>query len=47
VLSAEEVEKLARRIRRGDVPAGTLALLKRHVAVKLRVASPRYLARYE
>jgi hypothetical protein len=47
VLSAEELEKLARSIRRGDVPGGTLALLKSHVAAKLRVASPRYLERYE
>jgi Domain of unknown function (DUF6285) len=46
-LSAEELAELARRIRAGDVPAGTPALLKRHVAAKLRVASPRYLARYE
>jgi Domain of unknown function (DUF6285) len=46
-LSAEELDELARGIRRGDVPAGTFALLKQHVAAKLRVASPRYLARYE
>jgi Domain of unknown function (DUF6285) len=46
-LSAEKLAELARRIRAGDVPAGTLAMLKRHVAAKLRVASPRYLARYE
>ena len=42
---AEEAE-LARRIRGGEVPDGTLALLKRHVAAKLRVASPSYLDRY-
>lgn len=47
VLSPEELAGLARRIREGDVPAGTLAMLKQHVAAKLRVASPRYLARYE
>jgi hypothetical protein len=46
VLSCEEAAELARRIRAGDVPGGTLALLKRHVAAKLRVASPRYLERY-
>ena len=38
--------ELARRIRRGDAPAGTLAHLKATVADKLRVASPRYLERY-
>ena len=47
VLTEDEAVRLARRIRGGDVPAGTLALLKRDVAAKLRVASPRYLARYE
>jgi Domain of unknown function (DUF6285) len=47
VLSAEELAELARQIRDGDVPPATLALVKRHVAAKLRVASPRYLARYE
>jgi Domain of unknown function (DUF6285) len=46
VLSPEETAALARRIRAGDMPDGTLALLKRHVAAKLRVASPRYLDRY-
>ena len=44
--SPEEVAELARRIRAGDVPDGAPALLKRHVAAKLRVASPRYLDRY-
>jgi hypothetical protein len=47
VLSAEELAELARQIRDGDVPPATLALVKRHVGAKLRVASPRYLARYE
>jgi hypothetical protein len=37
---------LAQRIRGGDVPGGTLALLKEQVAAKLRIASPRYLERY-
>jgi hypothetical protein len=41
-----DLEELARRIRAGDVPDGTLALLKRHVAEKLAVANPRYLERY-
>lgn len=45
-LSAAELEELARRIRAGDPPANALALLKGHVAAKLRVASPRYLDRY-
>jgi len=46
VLTAEEEAALARGIRAGDVPDGTVALLKRHVAAKLRVASPAYLDRY-
>jgi hypothetical protein len=46
-LSPDELAELARRIRAGDVPEGTLELLKRHVAAKLRIASPRYLERYE
>jgi len=45
-LTDEELAELARRLREGDVPEGTLALLKEHVAAKLRVASPRYLERY-
>jgi len=45
-LSPAELEELARRIRAGDPPADALALLKEHVAAKLRVASPRYLERY-
>jgi hypothetical protein len=36
---------LARRIRRGDVPPGTLEALRRIAELKLRVASPRYLER--
>jgi hypothetical protein len=42
----EELADLARRIRTGDVPTGTLDELKRHVAAKLAVASPRWLERY-
>ena len=38
--------ELARRIRAGETPAGTLAHLVATAADKLRVASPRYLARY-
>ena len=45
-LSPDELAELARRIRAGDVPEGALKLLKRHVAAKLRIASPRYLERY-
>ena len=45
-LTPEEAAELARRIRAGDVPDGALALLKQHVAARLRVASPRYLERY-
>jgi hypothetical protein len=45
-LSRVELAELARRIRAGDPPEGALALLRDHVAAKLRVASPRYLDRY-
>lgn len=37
---------LAARIRAGDVPPGTLAEVKRDVAERLRIASPRYLGTY-
>jgi hypothetical protein len=45
-LSGDELEELARQIRSGVVPEGTLERLRAHVASKLRVASPRYLERY-
>ena len=45
-LSAAEVGELARRIRAGDVPEDALAVLKEHVATKLRVSNPAYLERY-
>jgi signal transduction protein with GAF and PtsI domain len=38
--------ELARRIRAGDVPPGTLARVKADVEARLLVASPRYLERY-
>ncbi len=41
-----ELRALAEQIRAGEVPDGTLAMLKEHIAAKLRVASPRYLDRY-
>jgi hypothetical protein len=41
-----ERRELAEQIRAGQIPEGTLALLKEQVAAKLRVASPRYLERY-
>ena len=44
--AADLNRELARRIRAGDVPEGTLAHLLATVADKLRVASPRYLERY-
>jgi Domain of unknown function (DUF6285) len=37
--------ELARRIRAGDVPEGTLERLKADVEAKLRIASPAYLER--
>jgi hypothetical protein len=44
---AEPDWELARRIRAGDVPEGTLELLKEQVAAKLRISNPRYLAKYD
>ena len=41
-----EQRELARRIRAGDVPPGTLARVKAGVEARLAVASPRYLDRY-
>jgi hypothetical protein len=46
-LTREELRELAGRIRGGDVPDGALAVLKEHVAAKLRVSNPAYLERYE
>ena len=45
-LSDAELRDLARRIRADEPPDDALAVLKEHVAAKLRVASPRYLERY-
>jgi hypothetical protein len=42
-----EQRELVRRIRAGHVEPGTLALVKANVEERLRVASPRYLDRYE
>lgn len=44
--SPAELAELSRRIRAGDPPPDALRTLKEHVAAKLRVASPRYLDRY-
>ena len=46
-LSEDELRELARRIRAGDVPADAHAVLKEHVAAKLRISNPQYLERYE
>jgi signal transduction protein with GAF and PtsI domain len=42
-----EQRELARRIRAGDVPPGTVRRVKADVEARLRVASPRYLEQYE
>ena len=42
-----ELRKLAQRIRAGDAPADALPFLKEHVAAKLRISNPEYLAGYE
>jgi hypothetical protein len=39
--------ELAARIRAGDVPPGTLTKVKRDVAERLRIASPRFLDSYQ
>jgi hypothetical protein len=44
--SEEELSALAERIRAGDPPGDALAILKAHVAAKVRVSNPRYLERY-
>jgi hypothetical protein len=46
-LGEDELRELARKIRAGDVPADAHAILKEHVAAKLRVSNPHYLERYE
>ena len=46
-LGPDELRALATRIRAGDVPADAHALLKEHVAAKLRISNPQYLERYE
>jgi uroporphyrinogen-III synthase len=47
LLTDDETAELAARIRAGDVREGDLALLKEHVAAKLRISNPGYLERYE
>jgi Domain of unknown function (DUF6285) len=47
LLTDEEAGALARRIRVGDVREEDHALLKEHVAAKLRISNPTYLERYE
>jgi hypothetical protein len=42
-----EQRELARRIRAGEVPPGTLARVTQDVRRRLEIASPRYLERYE
>ena len=46
-LGEDDLRALAARIRAGDVPADAHALLKEHVAGKLRISNPQYLERYE
>ena len=46
-LGEDEIRELARTIRAGDVPADAHAILKEHVAAKLRISNPQYLERYE
>ena len=40
------LRELARKIRAGDVPAGTLARVKADVEARLRIASPQFLEQY-
>jgi len=46
-LGEDELRELARKIRAGEVPADAHAVLKEHVAAKLRISNPQYLERYE
>lgn len=41
-----EQRELARQIRAGDLPAGTLERVKAGVEARLRIASPQYVERY-
>jgi hypothetical protein len=41
-----ELRELARTIRAGDVPSGTLRRVKADVEARLRIASPQFLERY-
>ena len=41
-----ELRELARRIRAGDVPPGTLERVKADVEARLRIASPQFLEKY-
>ena len=44
--AADDAAELAARVRAEGASPELLPLLKRHVAAKLRVSNPRYLARY-
>jgi hypothetical protein len=46
-LAPEQLAELAARIRAGHPPDDALALLKEHVAEKLRISNPAALERYE
>jgi hypothetical protein len=41
-----ELRELARRIREGDVPPGTLPRVKADVEARLRISSPQFLEKY-
>jgi len=41
-----ELRELARKIRAGDVPPGTLARVQADVEARLRIASPQFLESY-
>ena len=47
LLGPEDRRELAERIRAGDVDDTMLPRLKEHVADKLRISNPAYLAKYE
>jgi HAMP domain-containing protein len=46
-LGTEELRELAQRIRAGNVDESMLLRLKEHVAAKLGISNPAYLAKYE
>ena len=45
--TADELARLAAQIRAAEPPGDALAVLKEHVAAKVRISNPAYLEKYE